>query len=216
MKALFPLVLLALLALTACEDDTTSDRAQQAAREVETTDSYVAGTDQDTASYRPLYLHNIPPADQLNSPNTAYGGYGQVLPPPMDKFHTQVLNNGGIWTFEFYYDEASSIPQRRAGAGQWMQFRPDGTFIGGHWDRQTYAGAYYLDFQGKYPRLTLDANVDRMDAKWDLQGITGDQEEMAWRRVSDGGFGPHRESVMGKLIKLTSLPTKEQFAGPQG
>jgi hypothetical protein len=176
-----------------------------------TTYDFVASPDQDTASYMPLYLHPIPAAENLNSPTTTVGGYGQVLAPPMERFEAQVLTKS-IWCFEFYSDSQASIPQKLAGSGQWFQFSPDGTFKAGHWGTQTYSGAWYLDFQGQFPILQLDANVDQMDSKWEIQGIAGDQAAMAWVRPSNSGFGPNRRPISCKLIELTSLPTKQQFA----
>ena len=207
MKALFT-TLTGLIALILCSCG--PDQAPRQ-RDVVSTASFAASLDQDTANYVPLYLHPIPFEEELNAPQSSFGGYGQVLAPPMDKFQAQVLNSG-TWVYEFYVDSQASLGQRQAGTGQWLEFRPDGTFVGGHWDRQTHSGAYYLNLQGEYPRLTLDSNVDRLDADWDIQGTTAEQDQMSWRRVTDSKFGPYRKSVLCKMMKMDGRPTKKQFA----
>lgn len=205
LQRLFPLLLL--LPLCACTDsDPSTDRD-----EAESTASYVASPDQDTASYVPLYLHDIPAPDVINAATTPYGGYGQILLPPLDKPTTQLLLTG-YWVIEFYIDNRASRQQRLAGTGQWLLFQPDGTFTGGHWDRQTHAGAWYLNYNTQYPTLTLDSNVDQLDAVWEMQRIAADKENMGWRRFYDVDFGPRRGSIILKLNRLDNMPTKEQYA----
>ncbi|MBC6995716.1 hypothetical protein QWY85_18130 [Neolewinella lacunae] len=206
----YPFLLFCFLILfTACTGD--GKNASTNAGNLESTAAYVASRDQDTAQYKPLYLHQIPAAEDLNAVRTSLGGHGRAFLPDMTRTEAQVLTRN-VWCFEFYNDNQASVPQKVAGTGQWFQFANDGTFKGGHWNRQTYAGVWYLDYQEKFPKLTLDANVDAMDAIWQVQAISGDQESMAWVRPSNSGFGPQRRPISAKLIMLTTLPTKEQFA----
>lgn len=179
---------------------------------IESTASFVASPDQDTASYVPLYIHQIPPLEEINNDSTAFGQFEQRLPPPMDRTEAQVLTNS-YWVMEGYADHEGSRQQRIAATGQWLRCLPDGSFQGGHWDRQTHSGLWYLHYNYKYPRLLLDSNVDRLDATWEIQGLSGDRSEMAWVRLSGEVFGlPHR-SISVRLIELYDRPTKEQFAG---
>ncbi len=207
MKFLLPLALLTVFLLPGCTDNSTKSKQQ----DVVYTSEFFSSFDQTADGYQPLYLHPIPSADQIDTDRTDYGSYGQLLPPPLEKFEVQVLTKS-TWAFEYYVDSDASITQRLAGAGQWLEFRPDGTFTGGHYDKQTHSGAWYMDYQLKYPRITIDSNVDQLDAIWEIQGVNGEQSAMSWRRVPDSGFGPPRMSVMGKLIELYDRPTKAQFA----
>lgn len=163
----------------------------------------------DTASYKPIYVHARLADTELNAQNTAQGGYGKVLPPPMNQMEAQLLTKS-FWAFEFYHDSYGSPNQRLAGQGQWLRFNPDGTFIGGHWDQQTHSGAWYLLYDGEHRYLTLDSNVDRLDAKWDIQKINGERDAMGWVRQND--FGPKTpRTIQAKVIELYDMPTKKQF-----
>ena len=210
MKYLLP-ALLTLVFLSTCGDTATTAGSGNAAT-AETTDAFVAAPGQDTMSYRPLYLHPIPAADQLNANQTAHGGYGQIILPPLEHPTTQLLLKG-FWVTEYYIDQKANPYQKVAGAGQWLRFNPDGTYTAGHWDRQTHAGAWYLSFAQEYAWLTLDANVDRRDAVWELQRISSNQRTMGWRRIYDTGFGPYGKSIILKQENLDNMPTKEQYAG---
>lgn len=213
MKHLLILLLVA-FAATSCNNNAASDGTTPV-EELESTATFAASPDQDTAKYVPLYIHKIPAEDELNSATTAVGGFGQILAPPMDKIEAQMLCKS-YWVIEGYADNDGSRPQKIAATGQWIQCFPNGTFYGGHWDRQTHAGAWYLDYTQEHPRLTLDSNVDRMDAIWEMQRISGDQTEMAWVRLSDTNFGVRHRPISAKWIELYDRPTKEQFAGIHG
>jgi hypothetical protein len=91
----------------------------------------------------------------------------------------------------------------------WIQCFPNGTFRGGHWDKQTHAGAWYLTYNEKHPLLQLDSNVDRMDAIWEIQGLAGDQASIVVVRRNT--FGPSHNSISSKWIELYDRPTREQF-----
>lgn len=192
--------------LVACQDDQATGSKTQM---VSSTAEFASSHDSDTAKYKPLFIHGIPTDDEMNSDRTGMGGHGRILPPDMSRTEAQVLTKS-IWVFEFYIDSQASLPQTAQGTGQWMQFNPDGTFIAGHWQQQTHSGAWYLDYQEKFPKLTLDSNVDRMDAVWEIQAINAEQDNMGWRRVPDA-FGPYRKSIMGKVIELYDRPTRQQF-----
>lgn len=202
------LFLLCALFLAGCQSDGTTVNSG----DLESTYTYVASPDQDTAKYKPLYLHDIP-AD-VDAQVTAVGAFGQQAPPPLNRYEAQVLTKG-IWVTEFYVDKYASRAQKMAGTGQWLQFFGDGTFKGGHWGMQTHAGVWYLNFTTEKPTIIVDSNVDNMDAWWEIHGITGNQDAMSWRRVPEAApeFGPYRKSIMVKMMELSDLPTKEQFAG---
>lgn len=180
---------------------------------LESTATFAASPDQDTASYVPLYIHQIPPIEEINNgDSTELGAYGQLFAPPMDKIEAQILTNS-FWVVEGYADNEASRAQKIAGTGQWLKFLPSGYFHGGHWDRQTHSGVWYIHYNYKHPRLVLDSNVDRLDATWEMQAISGDQAEMAWVRLSGDVFGFPHSPFSIKLIELYDRPTKEQFAG---
>lgn len=206
---IFTLCLTALL-FTGCQSDQASGNKPASDSKMATTYSFTASTDQDTARYKPLYLHDIP--NDVNAQVTPTGAYGQIAPPPLERFEAQVLTKG-IWTTEFYVDKSASRAQKMAGTGQWFQFYGDGTFKGGHWGTQTHSGAWYINFTTEKPTLVIDSNVDQLDAWWEIHGITGAQDAMSWRRVPENSTGAYRKSIMTKMIELTDLPTKEQFAG---
>lgn len=196
---LFPFLLLLALSFTACGDNGKNP----------TPLSKLEMTFEDTASYQPLFYHPILPATELSAQNTAIGGYGQQLQPPMQRSIAQLLTRS-YWVMEFYHDRAASIPQRKLGKGQWFQFNPDGTFRGGHWENQTHSGLWYLLFDGEKTFLTIDSNVDRLDARWDIQAVNGDEDAMGWVRTE--AFGPRTPyGVSVKMIELFDPPTKAQF-----
>jgi hypothetical protein len=199
------------LLLNGCNNNTSSDGTTPADK-LESTATFVASPDQDTAQYVPLYIHRIPAEEELNSATTAVGGFGQILAPPMERTEAQMLTKS-YWVIEGYADNSGSRAQKIAGTGQWIRCFPNGTFYGGHWDRQTHAGAWYLDVSQKFPRLTLDSNVDRLDAVWEMQAIAGDQSQTAWVRLANANFGSYHSPISAKWIELYDMPTKEQFAG---
>lgn len=163
----------------------------------------------DTASYQPPYVHVVLTPDELNAQNTSQGGYGQIMSPPMNRTEAQILTRS-YWVYEFYHDINGSIPQRVNGKGQWFRFSDDGSFVGGHWDRQTHSGVWYLLYDGDHRYLTIDSNVDRLDGKWDIQAVGTEEDVMGWVRVSDFGM-PLKNPIHGKLIELYNMPTKQQF-----
>jgi len=208
------LLLFTALCFTACKKE--AKERQLTADDLVSTAAYVASPDQATSDYEPFYIHKIPADKDLNSPMTPVGAHGQILQPELNSGHVQALIKG-IWTFEFYLDDDASIPQKIAATGQWLQFLPDGTFKGGHWQRQTHGGAWYIDLQDPAaPVITLDSNVDRLDAKWQVQSIDGPMEQMGWVRMPNSGFGLNHRSIPAKLIQLTDLPTRKQFAKQLG
>ena len=206
MKNLFFFLALS-LALASCTDPKPSDGTVPA-DELASTKDFVASKDQDTARHIPLYIHKIPADSELDTQTTAVGGFGQVIAPPMERLEAQALCKS-YWVVEGYADSRASRAQKVAATGQWIQCFPNGTFRGGHWGKQTHAGAWYLTFNEKYPLLQLDSNVDRMDAIWEIQGFAGDQSAMAVVRRNT--FGPHHNSVSSKWIELYDRPTREQF-----
>lgn len=166
-------------------------------------------TFQDTALYQPLYIHTKLGAQELNAQTTSQGGYGQIMNPPMNRTEPRMLTRD-YWVVEFYHDSFASVEQRKRGKGQWFQFNPDGSFIGGQWEEQTHSGLWYMIYDGDKKYITLDSNVDRLDGKWDMQAIGGEEDAMGWVRSIE--FGPRTpKSVTIKLITLTDRPTKQQF-----
>lgn len=166
-------------------------------------------TIQDTAVYQPLYIHTMLGEQELNAQTTSQGGYGQIMDPPMNRSEPRMLTRD-FWVVEFYHDSFASKEQRKRGQGQWFQFNPDGSFIGGHWEKQTHSGLWYMIYDGDKKYVTIDSNVDRLDGKWDMQGIGSEEETTAWVRTTE--FGPRTpRSVTIKLITLSNRPTKQQF-----
>jgi len=100
MKNFFYLLLC--LAVFACTKTTSSDGTVPA-NQLESTASFVASPDQDTARYSPLYIHKIPAESELNSPITALGEFGQVIAPSMQRVEEQMLVKS-YWVVEGYAD----------------------------------------------------------------------------------------------------------------
>lgn len=204
-------LLFCLLLVSACNEPTSSASSSTATSSAKNPTPLTSGemTVVDTARYQPLYVHPLLAEVELNAPNTAIGNFGKVLPQPMDRMEAQLLTQS-YWVMEFWHDGHASAQQRLNGQGQWFKFNPDGTFIGGHWNRQTHAGAWYILFDRDDVYLTLDSNVDRLDAKWHIQAISNDRTEMGWVRTPD--FGPRTpRAIQAKMITLDNVPTKEQF-----
>ncbi len=195
------------LVFTSCGDSTLPNAGPVPADELASTQDFVASPDQDTASHIPLYIHKIPAASELNDTITSVGSVGPLPPPPMARIEAQALCRS-YWVVEGYADSRASRPQKIAATGQWIQCFPDGTFKGGHWDKQTHSGKWHLTFQEKHPLLQLDSNVDRMDASWTMQ-LSRDQAKMALTRRN--GFGPHFNSISSLWVELYDRPTREQF-----
>jgi hypothetical protein len=195
--------LLALLALFLCVASCIPPTDELAS-----TKDFVASPDQDTARHIPLYIHQIPVESRIDSSLTSVGGFGQVIEPPISRPEAQALCNS-YWVVQGYMDSHASRAQRKAATGQWIQCLPNGTFRGGHWDKQTHAGAWHLTFKEKFPLLQLDSNVDRMDATWEIQGFSGDQARMSVVRRNT--FGPHHNSISSLWVELYDRPTREQF-----
>jgi len=196
----YAILTLLLLGVAACTGEATKNPKALSSGEM---------TVVDTAEYQPLYVHPVLVEQELNSQYTSQGAYGQIMAPPMERLEAQILTRT-YWVFEFYHDPNGSIAQRKVGQGLWYRFQPDGSFIGGHWDRQTHSGLWYLTYDGDKVFITIDSNVDRHDGKWDIQAIGREQDTMAWVRTYDFGTRT-RSPIQGKLIELFNVPTKEQF-----
>lgn len=199
--------LICILASASCGDPDRSSGGLVPADALASTQDFVASPDQDTAQHIPLYLHKIPAEAELNDTITSVGGVGQLLPPPMGTLEAQILCQS-YWVVEGYADSRASRPQKIAATGQWLRCFPNGTFQGGHWEKQTHSGRWYLTFQEKYPVLQLDSNVDRMDANWTFQ-YARDKSAIALTRRND--FGPRFNSLSTKWVELYDRPTREQF-----
>ena len=211
MKYLF-ILLLTTLALACGNNGTGPADGTTPVDQLRSTAEFTDVPGQDTARYRPLYLHKIPPADEIKNATTSLGGFGMVLKPELAHPVAQMLVKS-LWVVEGYADSDANRNQRIGGVGQWIQCFDNGTFFGGHWGEQTHSGAWYIDTRGEYPRITLDSNVDRLDAIWEVQGYSGDGSSMAVVRKWDTKFGPYRGSLAAKWIELYDRPTKDQFKG---
>ncbi|MEM7572046.1 MAG: hypothetical protein AAF433_04055 [Bacteroidota bacterium] len=166
---------------------------------------------QDTHSYRPIFYHQRLPENLVGATPTPLGSFGPILQPNLADPITQMLTGSTYWVFEFYHDGAAAIAQRKQGKGIWFQFKTDGTYNGGHWDHWTHSGVWHIQPDGTHNYLVIDSNVDRHDATWDVQGLSADQTEMGWARTNKTGFQKEGRNVQGKLIRLFTAPTKEQF-----
>lgn len=205
---------LPLCLLLACNNQPTDGLTPPS--QLRSTIDFAGSPDQDQTDYVPLYIHKIPAKDEINNNVTAVGGFGQILAPPANDSRVRLLTES-YWMIDKYADNEATRPQRIAATGQWIRCFDNGTFYGGHWDRQTHAGAWYLDTStGPHPRLTLDSNVDRLDAIWELQAIANDGQEFAAVRLNEPTFGyPHRP-FSAHWIKILEMPTKTQFADYHG
>lgn len=204
-----------LLSLLAAGCNTNPSDGLTPADQLASTAEFAASTDQDTAKYVPLYIHKIPAPEEIDNSVTSVGGFGQVMQPPTND-PTTFLLTADYWMIEGYTDALASRAQRIAATGQWIRFYNNGTFQAGHWDRQTNAGAWYVDNStGKYPRVTIDSNVDRLDAIWEIQGSSNNDTFVAVR-LNEPSFGfPHRP-FSARWMRLSDRPTKKQFANHHG
>ena len=129
------------LVLSACTGDPEAEEIDDIA--LTSTASFVSSADQDTAAYIPLYIHDIPAAEELNSFTTSLGSCSPAVVPRLDR-QEAILLTKSYWVVDGYADGEASRLQRIAATGQWIRCNPDGTFTGGHWDRQTHFGTWYL------------------------------------------------------------------------
>ncbi|MEM8584737.1 MAG: hypothetical protein AAGF87_10725 [Bacteroidota bacterium] len=206
MKAYF-IILLAFFAMS-CNDDAGSTRTNTGQDVPEgVLPNPFAG---DTASYKPIYSHPRLPGNLIDAPQTPIGAYGMALEPNLSEpIVSQLLD--GYWVYEFYHDGAASKEQKKAGKGQWFKFEADGTYTAGHWQDWTHSGVWIFQRDGEHNYLTIDSNVDRQDAKWDIQALSSDLQDMGWARTNLWGFQKQGLQVHGKMQRLFTAPTKEQF-----
>lgn len=133
----------------------------------------------------------------------ATGSAGPARIPPQNEMTNALMQD--YWVFEFFVvpnDEEGSQFNR----GRWYNFHADGTFDGGHWQEQTDFGNWYYRVTPDKTFVLVDSEVnDLNDAEWEIQGSTYDYTAMSWVRT--GKFGDQRQ-ILGKLLRLTTTPTK--------
>ncbi|MEM6395652.1 MAG: hypothetical protein AAF741_04840 [Bacteroidota bacterium] len=207
------LIYLALIAIlfVACDDDQSTDNTTQNNSTATANEALLpnpfAG---DTAKYKPIYSHPRLPGNLIQAAQTPLGAYGKALPPNTNEsIVSQLLD--GFWVFEFYHDGEASIPQRKGGKGQWFKFEADGTYTAGHWQDWTHSGVWYYQTDGEHRYLKIDSNIDRHDAQWDVQALSSDLQDMGWARTNLWGFQKQGLQVHGKMQRLFTAPTKEQY-----
>ncbi|MEL6393283.1 MAG: hypothetical protein AAFY36_02360 [Bacteroidota bacterium] len=206
MKVLF-LALVALLAVACNDDNTNSNSTENRGTPSDLLPNPFAG---DTSSYKPIYSHPRLPGNLIQAPQTPLGAYGQALEPNLSEpIVTQLLD--GFWVYEFYHDGAANTEQKKAGKGQWFKFEADGTYTAGHWQDWTHSGVWIFQRDGEHNYLTIDSNIDRQDAKWDIQALSSDLQDMGWARTNLWGFPKEGLQVHGKMQRLFTAPTREQF-----
>ena len=156
----------------------------------------------------------LTPGDAQNPMGATVGSAAPPLTQPNSR-ETQLLTRS-IWVAEFYVlpgaTEGQLIPSFQ-NKGLWWQFNMDGTYAGGQWEKQLDYGTWtWRPGSTQYEKngvLLVDSATDDMrDAEFQVQGIEGTGDVMSW--VKTGNYG-NREAAMLKVIKMLSLPTKEQF-----
>lgn len=125
-----------------------------------------------------------------------------VAPPELPETDLLLRDH---WVIEYWVsdDPAAQI----ANKGRWWKFAPDGTFDTGLWEDQLARGSWSLYQEDGKTKLRLDANVDRLDAEFELQGFTPEGDYMSW--VGTPTF--NQQGVIVKAMLLMSRPTKKQF-----
>ena len=126
--------------------------------------------------------------------------------PPADMRETAVLTSR-FWVFEHWVD--MDYPEDKVNKGRWYRFYNDGTYDGGHWEDHNDHGTWFLRPGEQHTNLFIDSEIDDMlDGKWQVQGITGDEQAMSW--VNTGEYG-NKKAPMCKLMAMLSIPTAAQF-----
>lgn len=134
------------------------------------------------------------------------GSAGPARIPPQNTLTNALMQD--YWVFEHHV--LTNDPEgTNFNKGRWYKFHPDGTYDGGHWQDQTDFGNWYYKLTPEKTFILIDSEVnDLNDAEWDVQQSTRDYTAMSWVRT--GNYGDQRV-VLGKLVKLTTMPTRQSF-----
>jgi len=146
-----------------------------------------------------------------------------AAPQPQEKTAEVLALCRNHWVFEYYVadDRETNLFNR----GRWYDFRPDGTFVSGHWKEQTANGSWQLEYSkdrtvvavnsetgqpynaNPYElRLHLDSKDDREDASY-IIAFNPLMDVSSW-------VGMPKSQARGiaiKAINLIDRPTKKQF-----
>ena len=126
-----------------------------------------------------------------------------VTPP--DSRISKILQTN-IWMVEFYIS-STDFENGKKNRGRWYQFKKDGTFDSGYWEKKTGSGTWTVEEVSKYPMVKMDSYNDAEDAAWEVQGVPADPTEMSWVGAKD--YPNYGDLV--KMFNMLTPPTKKQF-----
>jgi hypothetical protein len=134
-----------------------------------------------------------------------------VAPPNHPVIQRLLVNN---WVFEHYLEPTGqdSYIKRRTNKGIWFQFRSDGTYLSGQWEKTTDEGTFFVrseknPYMGRIMQnVYLDSAIDdNRDVEWQIQGMSEDGGYMSWVKVVENSVD--QSPAMTKVIQMISLPT---------
>jgi hypothetical protein len=144
-------------------------------------------------------------APQTTPDQTDNQGYAAKPNPIGDSKYANILV-AGYWVFEKYYHPEK--PKKALGKGRWFKFEKDGSFVSGRWEEQTASGSWRLYSREGKQFILLDSTNNSEDAEFDIQGINGDGDIMAW--VGTPAYAAY-DPVSLTIMNLLTIPTKAQF-----
>lgn len=155
------------------------------------------------------------PADQQATTESAQQAVAEVPPgsgnvatpvPPDLTIEEANLLIKDYWVAEYWVDHKSKENSRR-NKGRWWQFFGDGTYRTGHWEEELAQGSWTIYRDQAKLLIHMDANDDRLDEQFEIQGVTIAGGYMSW--VGTSLYNMNNIAV--KAITLLSIPTKKQF-----
>lgn len=165
-----------------------------------------------------LLLAGCQPNDPAGEQNTAEAtqqaavevpaGSGSVATPVVPDLTIEEANLliKDYWVAEYWVDHKSK-ENSRLNKGRWWQFFGDGTYRTGHWEEELAQGSWSIYRDQAKLLVHLDANDDRLDEQFEIQGVTIAGGYMSW--VGTELYNMNNIAV--KAITLLSVPTKKQF-----
>lgn len=144
------------------------------------------------------------PAPATQNSDAPQGYVGKAKEVEKNKYSDLLTIN--YWVFEKYYHPDKA--QKALGKGRWFKFEKDGTFVSGRWEEETAHGVWRLYKRENKDFILLDSSNDKEDAEFDIQGINGDQDQMAW--VGSPSYAAY-DPVSLVITNLMTIPTKAQF-----
>lgn len=148
--------------------------------------------------------------ETVSSTTGETGNYATPVVPNPNQPKVQLLMRSPYWVAEYWVNHADNS-QNAPNRGRWWQFRADGTFVTGQWEKSISEGSWVVYFDGEKDLLHMDAADDRLDMEFNLQAVSSEEDYMSW--VGTSLYGMSRVAV--KAISLGSMPTKAQFGLPE-